>query len=39
MNVNSVLGIIGLCGGLLCAGADVLLDLKGRENKKYGQVC
>ncbi|MDR1184630.1 MAG: hypothetical protein LBK67_07520 [Coriobacteriales bacterium] len=36
MNVDFVLGIIGLFGGLLCAGADVLLDLKGKGNKKYG---
>jgi hypothetical protein len=36
VNANLVLGIIGLCGGLLCAGADVLLDLKGAKNKKYG---
>jgi hypothetical protein len=36
MSVDLVLGIIGLCGGLLCAGADVLLDLKGAGNEKYG---
>jgi hypothetical protein len=36
MNRDFVLGIIGLCGGLLCAIADILLDLKGRGNEKYG---
>jgi hypothetical protein len=36
VSVDFVLGIIGLCGGLLCAGADILLDLKGAGNKKYG---
>lgn len=36
MNADFVLGIIGLCGGLLCAIADILLDLKGRGNEKYG---
>jgi hypothetical protein len=30
MNVDFSLGIIGLCGGLLCAAADMLLDLKGK---------
>ena len=29
MNTDFVLGIIGLAGGLLCAVADMLLDLKG----------
>ncbi|MDR0381242.1 MAG: hypothetical protein LBH86_04540 [Oscillospiraceae bacterium] len=36
MNTDFVLGIIGLCGGLLCAVADILLDYKGRGNEKYG---
>ncbi|MDR1531368.1 MAG: hypothetical protein LBS62_04160 [Clostridiales bacterium] len=36
MNADFLLGIIGLCGGLLCAIADILLDLKGKGNKKYG---
>ncbi|MFV0529593.1 MAG: DUF6796 family protein [Lachnospiraceae bacterium] len=36
MNVDFVLGIIGLCGGLLCAVADILLDLKGKGNEKCG---
>jgi hypothetical protein len=26
MNMDFVLGIVGLCGGLLCAVADILLD-------------
>ncbi len=30
-------GIIGLMGGVLCAIADILLDLKGRNNKKIGK--
>ena len=29
-----VLGIIGITGGVLCAVADLLLDLKGPDNKK-----
>lgn len=29
--------IIGLMGGILCAVADMLLDLKGRDNKKLGK--
>jgi hypothetical protein len=36
MKPDFLLGIIGLCGGLLCAIADILLDLKGRGNEKYG---
>lgn len=36
MNMDFILGIIGLCGGLLCAIADILLDLKGKGNEKYG---
>ena len=36
MKTDFVLGIIGLCGGLLCAVADIFLDLKGKGNKKYG---
>ena len=29
--------IIGLIGGILCAVADMLLDLKGKDNKKLGK--
>lgn len=29
-----VLGIIGISGGILCAIADLLLDIKGPDNKK-----
>ena len=36
MTGDFILGMIGLCGGLLCAVADIFLDLKGKENKKYG---
>jgi hypothetical protein len=36
MNIDFLLGCIGLCGGLLCAVADILLDLKGKGNEKYG---
>jgi hypothetical protein len=36
MGADFLLGIIGLCGGLLCAGADILLDLKGKGNEKRG---
>jgi hypothetical protein len=31
-----VLSIIGLVGGILCAIADMLLDIKGKDNKKCG---
>jgi hypothetical protein len=36
MNTDFVLGIVGICGGLLCAAADILLDYKGKGNEKYG---
>jgi hypothetical protein len=36
MNTDFWLGLLGLFGGLLCAVADVLLDLKGKGNEKYG---
>jgi hypothetical protein len=36
MNTDFWLGLIGLFGGLLCAGADILLDLKGKDNQRYG---
>ncbi len=38
MNINFVFSFLGLLGGLLCAGADMLLDLKGRDNKKIGKL-
>lgn len=34
----SVLAVIGIVGGLLCASADLLLDLKGPQNKKLGKM-
>ena len=34
----SVLAVIGIVGGLLCAIADLLLDLKGVDNKKLGKM-
>lgn len=34
---NSLMAVIGICGGLLCAVADCLLDLKGVDNKKLGK--
>ena len=34
----SVLSVIGIIGGLLCAVADLLLDLKGADNKKLGKM-
>jgi len=37
MNTDFVLGVIGLAGGLLCAVADILLDLKGPGNVKIGK--
>ena len=33
-----ILAIIGIIGGLLCAIADLLLDLKGADNKKLGRL-
>lgn len=33
-----VLAIIGIIGGLLCAVADLLLDLKGDDNQKLGKM-
>lgn len=33
-----VLAIIGIIGGMLCAVADLLLDLKGDDNKKLGKM-
>ena len=33
-----VLAIIGIIGGMLCAVADLLLDLKGYDNKKLGKL-
>ena len=35
--MDFILGIIGLTGGVLCAIADILLDLKGSGNKKVGK--
>ena len=37
-NARFVLGIIGIVGGCLCAVADLLLDLKGPNNKKLGKM-
>lgn len=34
----TILGIVGIIGGLLCAVADLLLDLKGPQNKKLGKM-
>lgn len=33
-----VLAIVGIIGGMLCAVADLLLDLKGYDNKKLGKL-
>ena len=33
-----VLGIIGIAGGVLCATADLLLDIKGPDNRKIGKM-
>lgn len=38
MRLELVLSILGILGGLLCAGADMLLDMKGKDNKKIGSV-
>lgn len=37
MNTNLLLSIIGLTGGLICVLADLLLDLKGKDNEKLGE--
>ena len=36
--MNTILAVIGIIGGLLCASADLLLDLKGPKNKKLGKM-
>lgn len=36
--MNMLLSVIGLIGGLLCATADLLLDIKGKENQKIGKT-
>jgi hypothetical protein len=36
--MNQVLAIIGIIGGLLCAVADCLLDIKGSDNEKLGNM-
>lgn len=36
--MDKVLANIGIIGGLLCAVADLLLDLKGSDNKKLGRL-
>ncbi|KAL6628111.1 hypothetical protein U3516DRAFT_621733 [Neocallimastix sp. 'constans'] len=38
MNVDLIYSIIGFFGGLLCCVADILLDLKGKDNKAVGHV-
>lgn len=37
MRTELILSIIGLIGGLLCCAGDLLLDLKGKDNKKLGK--
>ncbi|WP_408072448.1 hypothetical protein [Butyrivibrio sp. JL13D10] len=34
-----VLGIIGISGGILCAIADLLLDIKGPDNRYAKLLC
>ncbi|MDO4556940.1 MAG: hypothetical protein Q4B70_17655, partial [Lachnospiraceae bacterium] len=35
--MEKILAIVGITGGILCAVADCLLDLKGAENQKLGK--
>lgn len=35
--MNEIMAIIGILGGLLCAAADCLLDIKGADNQKLGK--
>ena len=35
--LDRIMAVIGICGGLLCVVADLLLDLKGADNKKLGK--
>ncbi len=35
--IDSIMAVIGICGGFLCAVADCLLDLKGADNRKLGK--
>ena len=34
--MNIIFGILGIAGGILCAVGDMLLDLKGKGNRKLG---
>ena len=36
--MNTILAVIGIIGGLICAVADLLLDLKGPQNNKLGKM-
>lgn len=38
MNVDLIYSIIGFLGGILCCVADILLDLKGKDNKENGHI-
>lgn len=38
MRMELLFSILGILGGILCAIADMLLDLKGRDNKKLGVI-
>ena len=38
MNYLFTLSILGIIGGLLCAVADMLLDMKGKDNRKIGKT-
>lgn len=38
MKMELIFSILGLLGGILCAVADILLDFKGRDNKKLGET-
>ena len=37
-NINFYLAIMGIAGGIMCAVADLFLDLKGPENEKIGKM-
>lgn len=36
--MDFILGLIGFIGGIICAVADIFLDLKGRDNEKIGKL-
>ncbi len=36
--MENIMAVIGIIGGILCAIADCLLDIKGADNEKLGGI-